>query len=243
MYLALWIFFAVFLLAGIFFNLVLYHKDKHKEKESKFITSKQLLVFIVDIVIAVIGFGLTLSVTNANEREIEKEKAIQMLTQTIQYTDWQIADERSYLKMHSRGEIDDRKLFNSNVISLTYYENILSNEVILQNANMNTYGDIMRYLLWIENSNTRAQTALAKAEAAPEQTEQEAQAAEDGTQKKDTTEVYNQMYWRCAYLRKARDLLSVCCDELSGDMTTQEAAEMRKQIADLPLSGYECITK
>lgn len=240
MYLASWIFFGAFLLVGICSNVALYRKDKHKKEESKFITSERLLIFIVEIVIAVIGFGLTLSVTNANERKIEKEKAIQMLTQTIQYTDWQIADERSYLKMHSKGEIDDRKLFNSNVISLTYYENILSNEVILQNANMNTYGDIMRYLLWIENSNARAETALAKAEAAPEQ---DTQAAEDGTQKKGTTEVYNQMYWRCAYLRKARDLLSVCCDELKGDMTAKEASEMRKQIADLPLSGYECITK
>ncbi len=240
MYWMVWVCFAVFLIAGVVFNFVLYYQDKHHEQNSSFITSERLLIFVVEIVIAVIGFGVTLSITNANERAIEKEKAVQMLTQTIQYTDRQISDERSYLKMHSKGEIDDRKLFNSNVISLTYYENILSNEVILQNANMNTYGDIMRYLLWIENSNERAEAALAKAEAAPEQ---DAQAAEDGTQKKSTTEVYNQMYWRCAYLRKARDLLSVCCDELEGDMTAKEASEMRKQIADLPLRGYECITK
>ncbi len=243
MYLTMWICFALFLIAGIVFNFILYKQDKRHEQNSSFITSERLLIFIVEIVIAVIGFGLTLSITNANERAIEKEKAIQMLTQTIQYTDRQITTERSYLKIHSKGEIDDRKLLNSNVISLTYYENILSNEVILQNANMNTYGEIMRFLIWIENCNERAETALAKAETAEEQNEQNTQTAGNDAKNEHTTEVYNQMYWRCAYLRKTRDMLSVCQEELSGDITAKEAAEMRKQILELPLNGYECITK
>ena len=236
MYWMMWVCFAVFLIAGVVFNFVLYYQDKHHEQNSSFITSERLLIFIVEIVIAVIGFGVTLSITNANERAIEKEKPVQMLTQTIEYTDKQIAMESSYLTMHNKGDLSDGSLIISSVINMNYYNNILSNEVILQNADMVTYGEIMKFLIWIENAAERAEKIYEEEKAA------ESKDTGETESEPSTSRVYKQLYDRWIYLKKTRDLLSICCDELSGKMTREEASELRKQVKNAEKNGYECIT-
>ena len=232
----LWILFVVFVVTGIVFNFVLYYQDKHHEQNTRFITSERLLVFVIEIVIAVIGFGVTLTITNANERAIEKDKAIQMLEQTIEYTDKQIAMESSYLKMHNKGELSDGSLILSSVINMNYYNNILSNEVILQNADMVTYGEIMKFLVWIENANERAEKIYEEEKAA------QSENADETESESSTSRVYKQMYDRWIHLKKTRDLLSICCDELAGKMSREEAGELRKQVKNAEKNGYECIT-
>ena len=228
--------FLVFLVTGVIFSFVLYHQDKGNKKNANFLTSERLLVFIIEIVIAVIGFGLTLSITNANEREIEKDKAIQMLEQTIEYTDKQISMESSYLKMHNKGELSDGSLILSSVINMNYYNNILSNEVILQNADMVTYGEIMKFLVWIENAAERAEEIYEEEKAA------QSENADKTESESSTSRVYKQMYDRWIHLKKTRDMLSICCDELSGKMSREEASKLRKQVKNAEKSGYECIT-
>ncbi len=206
MYTFIFLLFCAFFAVGICANFVLYRRDKQHKKSTRFITSERLFVFFIEILIAIIGFGVTLAITNANEQQVEKDKAIRMLEQTIEYTDKQLASEQSYLNMHKKGELTTEVLLISNVINLDYYNNILSNEVVLQNANMNTYGDIMRYLAWVEGRDERAQTA------------------------EEDAEVYNHLYRRYVFLQKVRDLLAVCCDELSGKISAEEAAQQCKEI-------------
>lgn len=235
--LEMWLGFVLAFLLGVGANYFLFSREvKHKEN-TKFITSERLLVFVIEILIAVIGFGLTLAITNANERQIEKEKAIQMLEQTIEYTDKQISMEGSYLRMHNKDELSDGSLILSSVINMNYYENILSNEVILQNADMVTYGEIMKFLVWIENASERAEKIYEEEKAAKETAGTEEKEAESASSK-----VYKQMYDRWIHLKKTRDMLSICCDELSGKMTREEASELRKQVKNAEKSGYECIT-
>ena len=192
--------FAFCILFGILISYRLFKQDQGKKKNTKFFSSERFLVFTIEILIAVIGFGVTLSITNANERQVEKDKAAQMVSQVIDYTDRQIERERSYLVMHNNGTITSESLRISNLINLDYYYNILSTEVVLQNANMNTYGDIMSYLLWIEQATDRAQAA-------------------------DEDSVYGPMYTRYRYLKVLRELLQVCHDELAGEISPTEARQ------------------
>lgn len=205
MYTKIIILFALFLIAGIGANFFLFYQEKTNKKSNKFITSERLFVFIIEILIAVIGFGVTLAFTNANELQLEKEKAICMLEQTIEFTDSQITREKSYLNMYKEEKIEAKALQLSNVISLDYYDNILSNEVILQNANMNTYGEIMRYMEWIEYYDSTAKTAEGDA-------------------------IYSKLYNRYSNMKKVSELLTVCRDEMRGDITSEEALELCKEI-------------
>lgn len=208
-----------FLVFGVLVNYVLFYREREHKSNTRFLFSERLLVFVIEIVIAVIGFGITLAITNANEQQLEKDKAIHMLEQTIEYTDVQIERERAYLKDHSKGNIETRILLNSDVVSIDYYRNILSNEVILQNANMKTYGELMRYLSWMQQCDDRAHAA----------------GADDET-------IYNNLYWRCAYLKKVRDFLWVCYSELIGELTAEEAANWCKEIKNAEVNGYDVMT-
>lgn len=205
MYTKIIILFALFLIAGIGANFFLFYQEKTNKKSNKFITSERLFVFIIEILIAVIGFGVTLAFTNANELQLEKEKAICMIEQTIEFTDSQITREKNYLNMYKEEKIEAKALQLSNVISLDYYDNILSNEVILQNANMNTYGEIMRYMEWIEYYDSTAKTAEGDA-------------------------IYSKLYNRYSNMKKVSELLTVCRDEMRGDITSEEAMELCKEI-------------
>ncbi len=191
---------------GVFFNFILFRQDRDEKKSRWFFTSERLLIFVVEILIAVIGFGVTLNVTNNNERQIEKEKALQMMEQTINYMDKQIKDERDYLRMYNNEEITADGLLLSSVVNTEYYESILTNELILQNANMNIQGDIMRYLVWIEQKSERAKEA------------------------KDEDGMYRQMYSRYGCFIKVRNLLQVSYDQLNGTITEAEVTEKWKAI-------------
>lgn len=206
MYTTIMLLFLAFLVLGIGVNFMLFRQEKENKKSTRFLTSERMLVFIIEILIAVIGFGVTLAVTNANELEVEKGKAICMLEQTIEFTDSQIIREQSYLSMYKEDKIDIKTLVDSNVISLNYYDNVLSNEVVLQNANMKTYGEIMRYLSYVEYYDSTAKTET------------------------DEKTAYAKIYNRCENTKKIKELLVVCCDEMSGKITADEADTMCKEI-------------
>ena len=200
MYKFLFILFGFFILVGVLFNYLLYRQDRKKDKDIRFITSERLLLFGVEILVAIIGFGLTLSIANYNERQVEKENAIQMMSQVIEFTDRQLDREKNYLNMYKKGTISAKGLRNSNVISLEYYYNVLSIDTVLQNTNMNTYGDMMTYLQWIEQRNQFAREASEE-------------------------HIYTYLKQRYNHLIKFRELLSVCHDELAGIITAEEAKQ------------------
>ena len=206
MYTTIMLLFLAFLVLGIGVNFVLFRQEKENKKSTKFLTSERMLVFIIEILIAVIGFGVTLAVTNANELQVEKDKAICMMEQTIEFTENQILREKKYLNMYKEEEINMNSLLLSSVISMDYYDNVLSNEVILQNANMNTYGEMMRYLSYVEYCDSSAKEA------------------------EDDSKAYSLMKGRCAYMEKVKELISICCDEMSGEITAEEAAELCREI-------------
>ena len=201
MYIKILLLFLPFLAFGIWFTFCLFDQDVHNKKSTRFIGSERLLVFFIEIVIAVIGFGITLAITNMNERQLQKEQSVHMLQQTIEYTDRQLEMDRKYLVSHNKESISDLKLRASDVISMEFYYNILSDETILQNANMNTYGELMRYMKWVEYHDQRAKEV-------------------EGSQ------VYTYLYQRYDKLQKARDLMQICCDEMKGTITAKQAADL-----------------
>ncbi|MBQ2774936.1 MAG: hypothetical protein IJF40_03465 [Clostridia bacterium] len=205
------LFFALLFL-GFGCNFLLFRQDRDEKKSKHFFTSERLLVFFIEILIAVIGFGVTLFITNAYERQVEKDKALQMLEQVVVYTENQVIDERNYLRMYDKGEIKANVFLNSSVVNTDYYESILTNEFILQNANMKTHGEIMRYLVWIEQSTTLAKEAT------------------------DESYMRAEMYWRYAYFLKFYNLLAISYDELNSTITEEEAAELCEKICQRSLN-------
>ncbi len=198
--------FFVLLILGFVCSFILFRQDRDERKSKRFFSSERLLVFFIEILIAVIGFGITLFITNGYERQIEKEKAIQMLTQTIEYTEKQAETEKAYLRMYDDGDIERNVFLNSSVFNMTYYESILTHELILKNANMNIHGNIMGYLVWIEQATERAENATTE------------------------SKMRSEMMWRYAYFLKVRNLLIVSRDELAGDITAEKAEELRSTI-------------
>ena len=217
MYISILLAFLTFLILGIFFNFLLFTKEKSEQKNEKFLSSERFIVFIIEILVAVIGFGVTLSITNSYEHQVKREKAIHMLNQTIEYTDSQISREQAYLVMFDDGEIEGKSLVNASIIVVDYYNNILSNEVVLENASMHTYGEILKYLEWVEQHDKAAKEAT------------------------EDSKIRSEMYWRYCYLKKARDMMVICSDEISGDISPKEAYEKRKEIKEAKVNGYECI--
>lgn len=211
----LFFYFLGFFIIGIFFNFFLFSRERKGTGENKFITSERLIVFLVEILIAVVGFGITLNITDYNEKRIEKDTAIQMLEQTIEYTSNEIETESQYLVMFKEEVMDARVFLNSSVININYYNTILSNELILRNVDMSTYGYCMDYLVRIEDCMEQAKAAT------------------------DDSTLYSEMYWRCQYLKKLRDLITVYHQELSDEITAEEAIAKCKDIDDKDISTYE----
>lgn len=199
------IFFFVFV-AGILCNFLLFRQDKNALKNTRFITSERLIIFIVEIFIAVIGFGVTLGITNENERNIEKEQAIQMLEQAIDYSDMQASVHNTYIAMYNNQEISLEELIVSDVINFDYYDNILASETVLQNADMKTYGDIMLFLQWAKNNDEKIKT----------------------TSDNDKQIAYIQQRGR--NLLKLNCLLKTCVKELNGQISTEDASKECRSI-------------
>lgn len=206
--------FCVFFILGLLFNFLLFSRENNQKNGKAFFTSERIIVFMIEILIGVIGFGVTLYITNTYETETDKQKAIQMLDQAIEYTVKEIEEEGAYLDMYIAGDIETRVYLNSSVTNLEYYDIVMSNDLIQQNVNMIAYGYFMDYLVRIKDTDERARLSDNK------------------------TEIETEMRWRCQYLKKIRDLLTVCYDEMRGDITEEEAISKCEEINTSKLSSY-----
>lgn len=206
--------FCVFFIMGLLFNFLLYSREKKQKKGEAFLTSERIIVFMIEILIGVIGFGLTLLITYSYEKMDDQIKARRMLDQAIEYTVKEIEEESAYLNMYIAGDIETRVYLNSSVTNLEYYDIVMSNDLIQQNVNMVAYGYFMDYLVRIKDTDERARSS------------------------DDKSEIGTEMRWRCQYLKKIRDLLTVCYDEMCNDLTEEEAIEKCIEINTSKLSTY-----
>lgn len=207
--------FCGFMLLGILCNLFLFVREKHPKEKEKFLTSKRLLVFIVEILIAVIGFGLTITITNINEEDVETKKAREIIAQAIEYTENEIEEEGRYLEMYSQDMMGTVVYLNSSVTNLDYYNSVMSNDVIMQNVNVVAYGYFMDYLVRVRDTDERARALT------------------------DKSAIITEMTWRCQYLKKIRDLLDVCHDEMAGGISAEEAIIRCKAVNESDLGEYQ----
>ena len=63
-------------------------------------TSERLILFFIEILVGVIGFGATLNYANDNDSKIEKNKAVTMIELAVEYTDFQVDEESIYWNMY-----------------------------------------------------------------------------------------------------------------------------------------------
>ena len=181
-------------------------KKEGKEVSHNFFTSERLFVFFIEIVIAFLGFGMTLTIANANERQMEKQTAVQMTEQVIAYMDSQVEREYRYLLSYDSGKMTADTLRVSSVSNTAYFDSVLTNELILQNANMTIHGDIMRYVMWADWATNKANEAT------------------------EDDKIREYLWDRYAYHLKVRSLLQVSRDEMTGAITAETADDRRQDI-------------
>ena len=185
-----------------------YRRDRAEGKElsRNFFTSERIFVFIIEILIAFIGFGMTLAIANANERQMEKNAAIQMTEQVIAYMDREVEWEYQYLLGYDKGEMTGDMLRVSSVTNTVYYESVLTNELILKYANMDIHGEVMRFMVWADWATAQADETT------------------------DEAEIRKYLWDRYSYHLKMRNLLQVSYDEMVGEITAEEAEDKRRTI-------------
>ena len=138
--------FSIFLGIALSFNL--FKNDLKNVKIKNFIKSERFLGFILQIVIAFLGFGITLGVSNKNERRIEKNHVIEMLEQSSEFTENRLQNSYEFQISYEQKDISLTEYLDSNRIPFDYYNNLFSNDLIMENINMNAYGYILQYLNW-----------------------------------------------------------------------------------------------
>ena len=73
MYTTIMLLFFSFLVLGVGFNFFLFYQEKKNKKSTRFITSERLLVFIIEILIAVIGLSELYNATGIIKKQKVKE--------------------------------------------------------------------------------------------------------------------------------------------------------------------------
>lgn len=187
-------------LLGIALSFNLFRNDLENVKIKKFIKSERFLGFILQIVIAFLGFGVTIGVSNANERKIEKNHVIEMLEQSIEFTENRLRNSYEFQISYEQNDISLTEYLDSNRIPFDYYNNLFGNDLIMENINMNAYGYILQYLNW----------AIDTEEVAFEQ--------------EDKTSAIYYFEKRNEHLKTMDEIVQQSCKQVKGELSEEELA-------------------
>ena len=187
-------------LLGIALSFYLFRNDLKNVKIKNFIKSERFLGFILQIVIAFLGFGVTLGVSNANERRIEKKHVIEMLEQSIEFTENRLQNSYEYQISYEQNDISLTEYLDSNRIPFDYYNNLFGNDLIMENINMNAYGYILQYLNWAIDTE------------------------ETAFNQKDKTDAVYYFEKRNEHLETMDEIVQQSCKQVKGELSEEELA-------------------
>ena len=189
-------------LLGVFLNYILYKNGKNHNEDKYFWSSEKFLTFLIEIIIAVVGFGLTLNFSNENERKREEEVVIQMLEQAKQYTEDLVEFNVTNYQFYDNNEYDWVYLEHVNTVNLNYYNNILTDPQVIRQVDMFVYGYMMQCLLWVEREDEYMRSL------------------------EDEELAYRYMKFRDQNIYKIELLLDICIKELKGEIDEEEAEKL-----------------
>lgn len=186
------------ILFGMVLSFSLFKNDLKDVKIKKFIKSERFLGFFLQIVIAFLGFGVTLGISNANERRIEKNHVIEMLEQSIEFTENRLQNSYEYQISYEQNDISIIEYLDSNRIPFDYYNNLFGNDLIMENINMNAYGYILQYLNWAIDTE------------------------ETAFNQKDKEDVAYYFEKRNEHLKTMDEIVQQSCKQLKGELSKEE---------------------
>lgn len=189
--------FAASIVIGITLNWILFYRNP----KTRFIESEELWGFVLQIIIAIVGFGLTLVLSNQTERAQDKSYVVEMLEQSSDFTANRLALSSEYTEEYQdkRNTWEDFSL--SNKITFDYYDNLFSNSQVMEYLDMNAYGHMLQYLLWAKDLETMA------------------------LEESDINIAFDYYKTRDEHLFKMDKIVQACCEELEGNMSKEELTE------------------
>ena len=205
---------------GIIFKYVLFCKREVLLKDLHFFTSEYFLAFAIEIITMVISCIIGIKIAHWDENNKEKENIICILEQTNQFSYEQYRGHAQHFEMYENEDISINALAIATNLNMNYYENILADQAIIKNVDMHAYGNIMRYIDWINSYNKLCNN----------------ETADDETRLSD-------IKIRDAYYCKLMDALDICLNDLNGEYTDVELIDAYNELATKELTQYIYIEK
>lgn len=188
-------------LIGVLLSFILYRNTRNHNEDKNFLSSEKLLTYFIEIIIAVVGFGLTLNFSNENERRLEEENVIQILEQAKEYTSDRVSVSVTYYEPYENKELDWDYVENICMVNFDYYDNILADSQIIKHVDMYVYGYMMQCVLWSKQENEKMLLA------------------------EDEAIAYEHMKSRDQNIYKIGELLDLCIKEMKGEIEKEEAEQ------------------
>lgn len=207
--------FVASVVVGIALNWFLFYR----KPKVRFIESEELWGFILQIIIAIVGFGLTLVLSNNVEREQDKSYVVEMLEQSSDFTSNRLELSLEYIEEYQDKRSTWEGFSLSNKITFNYYDNLFSNSQVMEYLDMNAYGHMLQYLLWAKELETMA------------------------LEESNINIAFDYYKTRDEHLFKMDKIVQACCEELKGNMSKEELkeyiAEIKKEQYDLEIERVQ----
>ena len=209
---------------GVILKYLIFRKETKQNNLKCFFTSKMMLEFMVEIIAVFLGLFISMGVTQWQDDKKEKEMAVTMLEQACEFAQEQYDNIHVYIEKFDKSQSKNSyqlELYAS--LDLDYYDNIVSNEIIIKHLNTHTYGVFSKYLKYIEVLDSQIENIDYNA-----------------------PEIKHQMVKvREAFFGRLITILDVCALEASGELTAEEYNEIIKELdrlieeKDGALDGYD----
>ena len=142
---------AIVVFIGIIFKYFIFRRESADEKPHHFFTSRILLEFTVDIIIIFMGHFISMGITQWDNDIKERENAVMTLEQACEFAQEQYNEIHRYVEKYEssdRKNVYQMELYTS--LDLDYYDNVISNDVIIKHLSTHTYGIFSKYLKYLE---------------------------------------------------------------------------------------------
>lgn len=206
------------ILIGLVLKYLIFRKETKQNNLKCFFTSKMMLEFMVEIIAVFLGLFISMGVTQWQNDKKEKEMAVTMLEQACEFAQEQYDDIHAYLVKYEPEKHTNSSMLDYNTaLDMDYYDNIVSNDIIIRHLNTHTYGIFNKYLKYIEVLDSQIADIDFKA----------------------TKLKHEMLIVRERHFARLITILDVCALEVSGELTTEEYNKIMEELDGLVMEKHE----
>ena len=210
------------IIIGILLKYFIFYNETKQKNIKSFITSKMMLEFLVEIIAIFLGLFISMGITQRESEQKERKLAVTILNQACEFALEQYDDIHAYLINYEPEDHNNSSMLDYNTaLDMEYYDNIVSNDIIIRHLNTHTYGIFNKYLKYIEVLNSQIESIDFK----------------------DTKLKHEMLIVRERHFARLITILDVCALEVSGELTSDEYNEMMKQFDYLINEQHEILSE